>query len=399
MRLRLPVLLRRPPNLALNLGLGVLAVAGAAWAYQLVTGTEGAASASTGLTRTVAVSQGDVSETVSASGSVESAATATADFATQSTVTSIQVKVGDTVKKGQVLARADATESQAQLDAAEANLSAANASLDRAEESGDDASIATAEAQVTEAQASVTEAERAVAGTVLKAPMAGTVIAINGSIGGSSAGSSASTGADGGGSTGFMELANLASMQVSASFAEADATKLKQGQAAAITWSALAGATAQGKVASIAPTATTSNNVNSYAVVVSIDDLPEGIRIGQTVTAVVTVAEARGVLRVPAAAVRAVGNGHVVTVVSNGTNEVRQVEIGVEGDSFTEVTSGLTAGEQVMIVTDTSTGNTGNFPGGGVFPGGGFGGGGPGGGGGGGPAGGGGGGGGGGGTR
>src|SRR5688572_25305768 len=266
MRLRLPVLTRRPPVLALNLGLGVLIVAGAAWAYQLVTGTEEAASASTGLTRTVAVTRGDVSETVSASGSVESAATATADFGSQSTVTSILVKVGDAVRKGQVLARADATGAQAQLDAARVNLSAANASLDRAQESGDVASIATAEAQVTEAKGAVTEAERTVAGTVLKAPMAGTVTAINGSIGGSSAGSSASTGADGGGSTGFIELANLTSMQVSASFAEADATKLKPGQAAAITWAALAGATAQGMVASIAPTATTSNNVNSYAV-------------------------------------------------------------------------------------------------------------------------------------
>jgi len=61
----------------------------------------------------------------------------------------------------------------------------------------------------------------------------------------------------------------------------------------------------------------------------------------------------------------------VVTVVNNGTNQVRQVEVGVEGDSFTEIKSGLAAGDQVVIVTDTSTGNTGNFPGGGVFPGGG----------------------------
>jgi macrolide-specific efflux system membrane fusion protein len=127
------------------------------------------------------------------------------------------------------LSRADATEAQAQLDTARANLSAADASLDRAEESGDDASIATAEAQVTEAKAAVTEAERTVAGTVLRAPMAGTVTAVNGSIGASSAGSSGATGADGGGSTGFMELANLARMQVSANFAEADATHQAEG--------------------------------------------------------------------------------------------------------------------------------------------------------------------------
>ena len=59
-------------------------------------------------------------------------------------------------------------------------------------------------------------------------------------------------------------------MQVSASFAEADATKLKVGQTATVTWAALTGATATGKVATIAPTATTANNVNSYAVVVSL---------------------------------------------------------------------------------------------------------------------------------
>jgi macrolide-specific efflux system membrane fusion protein len=350
---------RRPPTVALNLGLAVLAVAGAGWAYQLVRGPAQAAAATTGLSRTVPVSQGDVVQTASASGSVQSATTATADFVTSGTVTSIAVKVGDAVKKGAVLARVDATQQRAQLDAAEANLTAAQASLDRADTSGDDTAIATAQAQVTSARAAVTEAERAVSGTVLKAPMAGTVTAVNGSVGGTS-----------NGSTGFVQLADLGAMQVSASFAEADATKLKTGQTATVTWAALAGATAQGTVASIAPTASTTNNVNSYAVIVSLGTLPTGIRMGQTVTASVTVAQATNVVRVPAAAVRALGNGHVVTVVGEGTNQVRRVEVGVEGDSFTEITSGLTVGEQVQIVTSATTGTNG-FPGGGFLPGGG----------------------------
>ena len=50
---------------------------------------------------------------MSASGSVQSASTATADFATSGTVTSIAVKVGDTVTKGQVLAKVDPTDAQA----------------------------------------------------------------------------------------------------------------------------------------------------------------------------------------------------------------------------------------------------------------------------------------------
>src|SRR6185436_18457574 len=130
-----------PPTVALNLGLAVLAVAGAGWAYQLVRGPAQAAAATTGLSRTVQVSQGDVVETASASGSVQSATTATADFVTSGTVTSIAVKVGDAVKKGAALARVDATQPRAQLDAAEANLTAAQASLDRADTSGDDTAI------------------------------------------------------------------------------------------------------------------------------------------------------------------------------------------------------------------------------------------------------------------
>jgi macrolide-specific efflux system membrane fusion protein len=164
-------------------------------------------------------------------------------------------------------------------------------------------------------------------------------------------------------------------MQVSASFAEADATKLKAGQAATVTWAALASTTASAKVATIAPTATTSNNVNSYAVVVSLDQQPAGIRIGQTVTVTVTVAQVDNVIRVPSVAVRTAGTRHLVTVVAAGANESRTVEIGVPGDTFTEITSGLTIGEQVVIATPTATtGTNGGPPGGGGLGGGGAGG-------------------------
>ncbi len=160
---------------------------------------------------------------------------------------------------------------------------------------------------------------------------------------------------------------------MSASFAEADATKLKNGQVAKVTWAALPNTSAPAKVDTIAPTATTSNNVNSYAVVVSLDQIPAGVRIGQTVTVTVTVAEVDNVVRVPAAAVRTTGSRHVVTVVAASGNETRAVQVGVEGDSFTEITSGLAVGDRVLIVVSTTgTGTTG--PGG--IPGGGFGGGG-----------------------
>jgi macrolide-specific efflux system membrane fusion protein len=287
-------------------------------------------------------------------------------------VTSISVKVGDVVTLGQELARVDPTDAQAALNTAKANRTAANASLTRARATADDATIATAQAQVTSANAAVDAAQRTLDGTVLKAPMAGTVTAVNGSVGGSSGGSGGNgNNGSNGGSSGFIALADLSQMQVSASFAEADATKLKAAQAATVTWAALSGATANGTVATIAPTASTSNNVNSYAVTVALTSLPEGIRIGQTVTVTVTVASVENAVRVPTAAVRSVGGRHQVTVVTNGTSEVRTVEVGVQGDTFVQITSGLSAGEQVEIVITTTGGtnnnNGGQFPGGGRF--------------------------------
>jgi len=372
--------------MALNIALGVVALVGVGWAYQIVTASQNTTTNSTVAGRAVPVSRGAVVATVSASGSVQSGNTASADFATAGTISSISVKVGDTVTKGQVLATVDPTSANAQLTTANANLNAAKASLTRANSSGDDATIAQAQAQVTTAQAAVNDASRAVTGTTLTAPMAGTVTAINGSVGaasgggsGGGSGSGSASSSSSSSSSGFIQLADLTVMQVSANFAEADATRLKVGQTTTVSWAALTGATATGKVATIAPTATTSNNVNSYAVILSLDSVPTGVRIGQTVTAKVTVDQASNVLRLPNAAVRSVGNRHQVTVeTATNATEVRFVEVGVEGDTFTEITSGVAEGDQVVIVTTTTgtTTGTGGLGGFGGFGGGGAGGGG-----------------------
>jgi macrolide-specific efflux system membrane fusion protein len=174
-----------------------------------------------------------------------------------------------------------------------------------------------------------------------------------------------------------MQIADLNQMEVDTDFPEADATKLKAGMPAAITWNALTGATAAGTVASIDPTATTSNNVVSYGVVVKLVSRPTGIRIGQSTTVVVTTASASNVLSVPTAAVTTFGNISTVTVV--GKSVPTRVTIGVKGDTYTEITSGLTAGQMVKLPTVNTSGTTTNtnpFTGGGGFGGGGLGGGG-----------------------
>ena len=375
----------RRPSVAVNAALGVALVAGGFWAYQTLSGpaTTTAANASV---RTVPVMQGTVSKTVTADGTVASASTASASFVTSGTVTAINVHVGQVVKKGQVLARVDPAASQRSLDAAEANLTAANDSLSRAETAGSDTS--TADNAVATAKLAVDQAQAAVDGCVLTAPMTGTVITVNGTLGSSASGtgSSSSSGGGNGGSgnsggsssssssstsstsSGFIDLADLTKMQVTAAFAEADATKLKEKQAATVTWNALSGTTAAAKVSAIDPSATTSNSVVTYGVTLSLDKVPTGTKVGQTVSVAVTTGTVQNALYVNSAAITSVGNRHTVTVLANGQRTATAVEIGLEGDTATQITSGLTAGQEVVINTasTTSGSGTGNFPGGGL---------------------------------
>lgn len=377
---KLPALNR--PALLLNVGLAVASLAGAGWAYQAVTSSS-SASNDTASRRTATVSTGDVTATVSASGSITSAQVSEANFVTNGTVTEIDVAVGDTVSKGQVLAKVDPSAAEESLATAKANLKAAKEALSSAKSSSaaGSATISSAQATVTSAQETVNSAQRAVDGTVLKASMAGTVTAVNGTVGNSSStpssGASSTSGSTGSSaSSGFVEIADLSKLRVSADFAEADATRLKAGQRATITWSALSGATATGAVVSIAPTATTSNNVNSYAVKLGVDKAPNGVRMGQTVSATVTVASATNVVRVPTAAVRSAGGRYSVDVLSGTQTQTVLVEVGVQGDSFYEVRSGLSVGQQVVLQQNTSNGSNGNGLPGGLpnFPGGGLGG-------------------------
>lgn len=331
----------RRRTFVVNAVLGILLVAGGITAYLML--TAGKPATATTL-RTVAVARGMVTATVSADGSVESATSMTADFATPGTVTAIKVKVGDVVASGQTLATVDATDVQADLTAAKRNRTSARDALDRAEAGGNADAIASAQDQLDQAEANVAAAQRKVDGTVLKAPMAGTVVAVNGSIGGSSNVQS-----------GFVQLADLAHLQIKASVPEADATRLKVGQAATVTWNALTDARVTGRVAAISPTAAAGNNVVQYPITVSLDSAPAEARLGQSVKLTVTVDEVQDAIYVPAAAVRTAGNRTTVVVVKDGKEETRVVQIGLKGDSFTVITSGLAVGEQVVLATASGT--------------------------------------------
>ncbi|MGI8334713.1 efflux RND transporter periplasmic adaptor subunit [Actinomadura scrupuli] len=365
-----------------NGALGVLLAGGIGFAYVSLT-DQGANAGAT--TRTSQVTRGTVRSSVSASGSVESAVTRSLSFGTSGTVTKIYVKVGQKVAKGKVLARLDQTAAMESVNAAKAALAVA---------ADGDTSTAQGYSGYVSAKNSYNNAVRQLAGTVLTAPIAGTVTALNGSVGGSSSGSasssassgsSGSAGSSGSGSSGtggsssgsgstssassgFLELSDTARLKVTGQFTEADTTKLKTGQPATVTFDALTDVTATGKVGAIDVSPTTSGNVVQYGVTITLTSRPSSVRIGQTATVVISTGSKSGVLYVPSAAVRTAGGQSTVTVLTNGEQVTRTVRIGMKGDTGTEITSGLAEGEQVVITTGTggtATTSGGGLPGGG----------------------------------
>ncbi|HVK20253.1 MAG TPA: efflux RND transporter periplasmic adaptor subunit [Actinokineospora sp.] len=358
----------------------VVLLAAAATAYFWLRG--GTASEATA-PRTVAAGLGAVTQTVSAAGTIESASTSTADFAGSGTVSEILVKVGDQVTVGQALARLDDADAASavdvaedQRDAAQYNLTAAQTKLSDTLAAGQDATQARAgvkqqEAALKQQKTALAAAQKKLAGTTLTAPTAGTVVAVNGTVGataGSTGGSSASAGA----ATGFIQIADLATLRVRTSLAEVDVAKVKVGQPATVTVNAIPAAPVDGKVESIDPVPTTANNVVTFGAIIAVGKLPDGARSGQTVSVSVTVAQVDNVVVLPSAAVQTADGTSYVTVLDNGTQSRRTVRIGVKGDSTVEVAEGVAAGDQIVLpgAAATSgtrgTGGTSPFGGGGV---------------------------------
>jgi macrolide-specific efflux system membrane fusion protein len=380
-------LLRRR-RLVINSALALLLVVGVGVAYLSLQDDAGASSPG----RIVRVSRGTIVSSVSASGSVASAKSRDLAFGTSGTVDSIKVQVGDKVKKGQLLATLDDTSARDNVESAKAALSAAEAG---------DTSTPSGYSSYVQAKASYDSALRALDGTELHAPFSGTIISVNGSVGGSSSGSAGSNSTSSGGSqnggagggngggnasassssssssssgSGFITIADTSKLDIKGEFTEADVAKIKKGQQASVTFDAMQGTRASGKVTAIDQTPTTSNNVVQYGVTVSLTDPPSGLRIGATATVQITTASAQNVLYVPTAAVRTAGGRGTVTVMSGGKQVTKIVETGIQGDQGTEIKSGLNEGDQVLVATAGTTGGngfpTGRFPGAGGFGGG-----------------------------
>lgn len=276
------------------------------------------------------------------------------------------------------------TSAKGQLASARTQLASQKASNAVDSQPAKPGTIAAARAQVASAQVQVDNAKVTISKTLLTAPMSGTVAAVNGTVGGSSGGSSSSGSGSTSGtsssstsstpsstsssSSGFITLTDVSSLQVIANVAEADAVKVKLGQAATATFSA-ANLTVDGKVTGIAVQQTVTNNVVTYAVTVTLTKPPSSLRIGQSASVRILADTKQNVLRTASNAVTTRGTRSTVNVRRNGKDQVVSVQVGLVGDGGSEITSGVAEGD--TLVVPAATGGTGGF----TFPGGGLGGG------------------------
>jgi multidrug efflux pump subunit AcrA (membrane-fusion protein) len=162
-----------------------------------------------------------------------------------------------------------------------------------------------------------------------------------------------------------MTIATMDQLQVTTMVAEADAAKVQVGQKATVSFSAL-GTSASGSVTAIDLTQTITNNVVEYGVTVLLDAAPAGVRLGQTSSVSIVTATRDNALSVPSSAITKTGPVSTVTLRRDGQDVVTTVQTGLVGDSGTEITSGLSEGDQVVISSSTTTGGTFTFPGGGL---------------------------------
>jgi multidrug efflux pump subunit AcrA (membrane-fusion protein) len=145
---------------------------------------------------------------------------------------------------------------------------------------------------------------------------------------------------------------------VSVFVSEYDADLVTLGQKATIELDAI-NAVFEGEVVRIGQVAQSVSGIKQYEVLVDVTAIPEGARFGMSATAVIEVQKKSDVLAVPMSSlVGDVPEVEILIVDPEGKQSVEWVEVklGLAGDSLVEVTSGLTAGDQVI------TGVSGTIP-------------------------------------
>lgn len=320
---------------SLLLGIAVVGIlGGGAWWWTARKG-EAADSAY----RTATIERGDIRVAISATGTLSAISTVTVGSQISGQVTDVLVDYNSEVKKGEVLARIDPSTYEAQIEQGNAQIANAQASLKQAQ-----ATLANAEldytrkadlgrqrlvaqsdvdlaraardqarAQVNAAQASIrqqtasTQTTRVnLDRTVIRSPVDGVVLTRTIEPGQTVAASLQAPEL-------FTIAEDLSKMKIELAVDEADIGQVKVGQAVSFTVDAFADRQFRGQVQQVRLSATTTSNVVTYPVVVSVDNSDGTLLPGLTVNAEIEVSKRDDILKVSNAALRYKPTGEAAT--------------------------------------------------------------------------------------
>ena len=355
---------------------------------------------------TESVTRGNVEKTVVASGSVESVNEVDVGAQASGKITKLYAKLGQEIKKGEMIADIDSTTQintlntkkaalvsyQAQLKAKKTaydialssynrlsklysqkatsldSVNTAKSTLDNAK-----AEMEAIEANIKQAEIEVNTAETNVGYTKITAPMDGTVISVPVSEGQTvNANQTTPT---------IVTIADLSKMKIKPEISEGDITKVKAGQEVSFTILSDSQTVYHSVIDSIDPANTTTTDSSStssstsssssssttsaiyYYANVLIDNPDRTLRIGMTTENNIKIANAKDVLLISNMAIQKRDGKSVVNILNDKNQpEQREVETGVQNDFHTEIKSGLNEGEKVIVSQVANGEEVGSMP-------------------------------------
>lgn len=308
------------------LAVAVVGILGAGAWYWTARKAEGAESAY----RTATIERGDIRVAISATGTLSAISTVTVGSQISGQVTDVLVDYNSEVKKGEVLARIDPSTYEAQIEQGNAQIANAQASLrqaqatlanaeldytrkadlgrqklvaqsdvDLARASRDQAraQVNAAQAQIRQQTASTQTTRVNLDRTVIRSPVDGVVLTRTIEPGQTVAASLQAPEL-------FTIAEDLSKMKIELAVDEADIGQVKVGQSVSFTVDAFADRQFRGEVQQVRLSATTTSNVVTYPVVVSVDNSDGTLLPGLTVNAEIEVSKRDDILKISNAALR-----------------------------------------------------------------------------------------------
>ena len=198
--------------------------------------------------------------------------------------------------------------------------------------------IASDQAAIDTAQADLTDAEQSLDETTLTSPINGTVVSV-----GIDAGNTVSANS----STEIITIIGTKSFQVQATLDSTQVPSVKVGQTADVEVDGLTDGI-DGTVSQVGP-AQSGDSGYDYPVVVALPSSTAGLFTGSTANVNIDTGSVSNVVAVPTSAVQTLGTRSYVEEVSKGVLTRKVVKTGMVGDVYTQVLSGLSPGQSVVL--------------------------------------------------